>query len=88
MKQLTAKSTNVMKSPNNSGTSSVASGAIARVEELGSESEVRWADKLRVNESFTRAMVSLQANKGEAVYRWFKHKEAFSAALVLHFLSP
>ena len=87
MTQLTTKSANIMKSPNNGGASSVVSGAITRVEKLNSETEARWADKLRVDNSLTRAMVSFQANKGKAVYRWFKYKEAFSAALVEHLLS-
>lgn len=76
-----------MKSPNNNGASSVVSGAISRVEKLNSGAEARWADKLRVDNSLTRAMVSFQANKGKAVYRWFKYKEAFSAGLVEHLLS-
>ena len=87
MTQLTTKSANIMKSPNNGGASSVVSGAITRVEKLNSEAEARWTDKLRVDNSLTRAMVSFQANKGKAVYRWFKYKEAFSAGLVEHLLS-
>ena len=75
-----------MKSPNNEGVSSVVSEAITRVVKLNSEAEARWADKLRVDNSLTRAMVSFQANKGKAVYRWFKYKEAFSAGLVEHLL--
>ncbi|MGH7990742.1 MAG: site-specific DNA-methyltransferase, partial [Limisphaerales bacterium] len=30
----------------------------------------------------SRSLVSFQANKGRAVYRWFKYKESFSAGLV------
>lgn len=87
MAQLTTKSANIMKSLNNGGASSVISGSISRVEKLNSEAQVRCADKLRVDNSLTRAMVSFQANKGKAVYRWFKYKEAFSAGLVEHLLS-
>ena len=61
--------------------------ALDRVEKLNSASEARWANKLRVDNSLTRALVSFQANKGRAVYRWFKYKEAFSAGLVEHVLS-
>src|SRR3989304_5388158 len=87
MTQITTKSANIMKSPNNGGASSVVSGSITRVEKLNSETEARWADKLRVDNSLTRAMVSFQANKSKAVYRWFKYKEAFSAGLVEHLLN-
>jgi DNA modification methylase len=54
---------------------------------LNSDAEARWADELQVDNSLTRAMVSFQANKSKAVYRWFKYKEAFSAGLVEHLLS-
>jgi hypothetical protein len=60
--------------------------ALDRVEELNRASETRWANILRVDNSLTRALVSFQANKGRAVYRWFKYKEAFSAGLVEHVL--
>ena len=76
-----------MRISNSEGASSIVSGAITYVEKLNSEAEARWVDKLRVDNSLTRAMVSFQANKGKAVYRWFKYKEAFSAALVEHLLS-
>ncbi|MGH9835691.1 MAG: DNA methyltransferase [Blastocatellia bacterium] len=36
--------------------------------------------------SLTRSVVSFQANKGRAVYRWYKYKEAFSASLIERFL--
>ena len=60
---------------------------LACIEKLNSEAETRWADKLYVDNSLTRALVSFQANKGRAVYRWFKYKEAFSAGLVEHLLN-
>ena len=63
------------------------SEALAHIEELNLEAETRWADKLCVDNSLTRALVSFQANKGRAVYRWFKYKEAFSAGLIEHLLS-
>ena len=47
------------------------------IEKLNLEAETRWADKLRLDDSLTRSLVSFQANKGRAVYRWFKYKEAF-----------
>jgi DNA modification methylase len=61
--------------------------ALGRIEKLNFEAETRWAGKLCVDKSLTRALVSFQANKGRAVYRWFKYKEAFSAELIEHLLS-
>ena len=61
--------------------------ALGNIEKLNLETETRWADKLCVDNSLTRALVSFQANKGRAVYRWFKYKEAFSAGLIEHLLS-
>ncbi len=42
----------------------------------------RFADKLVVNASLSRQLVSFQANKSAAFYRWFKYKEAFSSEFV------
>lgn len=42
--------------------------------------------KFLVQPSLTRSLVSFQANKTRPVYRWYKYKEAFSAALVETFL--
>lgn len=64
-----------------------ASEELVRIDKLNSEAETRWADKMRVDSSLTRALVSFQANKGRAVYRWFKYKEAFSASLIEHLLN-
>jgi DNA modification methylase len=60
--------------------------ALGHIERLNFEAETRWVGKLRVDKSLTRALVSFQANKGRAVYRWFKYKEAFSAELIEHLL--
>jgi hypothetical protein len=46
----------------------------------------RFADRMRVNPTLGCTLVSFQANKAEPVYRWFKFKEGFSAALVRYFL--
>ena len=86
MTQLAAKSATIMKRPNNEGAAFIVSEAITCVEKLNSEAEARWADKLRVDNSLTRAMVSFQANKGKSFYRWFKYKEAFSVGLIEHLL--
>jgi len=55
---------------------------MACLETINVEAEQRWAARLQVDRSLTRALVSFQANKDQAVHRWFKFKEAFSAALV------
>ncbi len=39
-------------------------------------------NKIAVDTTLTRSMVSFQANKDRAAYRWYKYKEAFSASLV------
>ncbi len=54
---------------------------------MNKESEKRWRHKLVVSNALTRSLVSFQANKSRAVYRWYKYKEAFSAGLVEHFLN-
>lgn len=60
--------------------------ALEEVEDSNKEHEKRWTSKLVTSSAFTRSLVSFQANKGRAVYRWFKYKEAFSAGLVEHLL--
>lgn len=42
--------------------------------------------KFLMQSSLTRSLVSFQANKNRATYRWYKYKEAFSAALVEYLL--
>jgi len=61
--------------------------AFRNVEELNREAERRWKNKLVLETALSRSLVSFQANKGRAVYRWFKYKEAFSAGLVEYLLS-
>ena len=63
------------------------SAELQRIEKLNREAELRWRSKLSVQNSLTRSLVSFQANKGRAVYRWFKYKEAFSAGLVEYLLN-
>jgi DNA modification methylase len=54
---------------------------------LDRELAQRFKSKLTVQTSLTRSLVSFQANKARAVYRWYKYKEAFSAALIEHLLA-
>ena len=42
----------------------------------------RFAEKLVINPLLTRKMVSFQASKSAAFYRWLRYKEAFSPELV------
>src|SRR3989337_2647786 len=60
---------------------------LGEVEKLNKECEKRWVSKFTVANNLTRSLVSFQANKGRAVYRWYKYKEAFSAGLIEHLLS-
>lgn len=63
------------------------SPALQEIETLACAAERRWRDKIVVANELTRSLVSFQANKDRAVYRWYKYKEAFSAGLVEHFLN-
>jgi DNA modification methylase len=57
------------------------------IEKLNRDAEYRWRDRLSVQSSLTRSLVSFQANKGRPVYRWYKYKESFSAGLVEYLLA-
>ena len=61
--------------------------ALGAIDALNSRFEKRLAARFRVDNSLTRPLVSFQANKARAIYRWFKYKEAFSAGLVEHLLA-
>jgi DNA modification methylase len=56
--------------------------ALKKIEQLDNEAKLRWKHKLVVEPALSRSLVSFQANKKRAVYRWFKYKEAFSAGLL------
>jgi len=69
--------------------SAVTGGAIQQdlvdlkaVDGLNEEFEQRYNSKLSMEKTLNRTLVSFQANKSRAVYRWYKYKEAFSAGLV------
>ena len=61
--------------------------ALLEIERLDSDLSRKFKDKLKIQSSLTRSLVSFQANKARAVYRWYKYKEAFSASLIEHLLS-
>lgn len=61
---------------------SIPKSALSEVERLDHELLQHFKDKFVVQTSLTRSLVSFQANKTRAVYRWYKYKEAFSASLI------
>ncbi|MBI5567245.1 MAG: site-specific DNA-methyltransferase, partial [Chloroflexi bacterium] len=61
--------------------------ALTRIERLDRRLLHRFKDRLTVQPVLTRPLVSFQANKTRAVYRWYKYKEAFSASLIEYFLN-
>jgi DNA modification methylase len=52
------------------------------IDTINEQFEQRYNGRLSMDRSLTRELVSFQANKSRAVYRWYKFKEAFSAELV------
>jgi len=52
------------------------------IDQLDQELKQYFKSKFLVQPYLTRSLVSFQANKTRPVYRWYKYKEAFSAALV------
>jgi DNA modification methylase len=60
--------------------------ALDQISTLNASLEEKYRGKLAVNERLNRSLVSFQANKRRAFYRWFKYKEAFSAGLIEHLL--
>jgi DNA modification methylase len=60
--------------------------ALVEIERLDRNLLRQFRTKMSVQSALTRSLVSFQANKTKAIYRWYKYKEAFSASLVEHFL--
>lgn len=61
--------------------------ALSKIEKLDFKLSQYFNNKFIVQQSLTRQLVSFQANKTMASYRWYKYKEAFSAPLVGYLLS-
>jgi DNA modification methylase len=55
---------------------------LREIKRLDEELSRQFKEKFVVQSSLTRSLVSFQANKSRAVYRWYKYKEAFSASLI------
>ena len=58
----------------------------ARIDLLDRQLLRRYSQRLILQPSLSRSLVSFQANKPRIAYRWYKYKEAFSAVLVEHLL--
>lgn len=53
---------------------------------LNKQLAIHFKDKFVIQPVLTRSLVSFQANKTRAVYRWYKFKEGFSASLIEYLL--
>jgi len=60
---------------------------LEEVEKQHSELEKKYETLLKVNRDLNRTLVSFQANKQEAGYRWYKFKEGYSSSLVSYYLN-
>jgi len=60
--------------------------SLREIERIDRELFEHFKNKFVVESSLTRSLVSFQANKTRAVYRWYKFKEAFSTPLVEYLL--
>ena len=58
------------------------SAELLRFYELSRALEAKFSARLTSAPTLNRGLVSFQANKSRAVYRWYKFKEAFSADLI------
>lgn len=61
--------------------------ALDRIESIDRKLSLHFHNKIKVQSTLTRQLVSFQANKPRPAYRWYKYKEAFSAALIEYIFS-
>ncbi len=59
---------------------------LVKINVLDHSLKARYASRVRIEQNLDRRVVSFQANKSKAVYRWYKYKEGFSASLVEYLL--
>jgi DNA modification methylase len=59
---------------------------LSRLYDIDSELNNRFKKLLKIDINLTRKLVSFQDNKQRPIFRWYKFKEAFSAALVEYLL--
>lgn len=69
-----------------SGTSSKQARQLALIESLDAQLIGHFRDRLLIDRSLTRQLVSFQANKKSPAVRWYKYKEGFSAQLIDYLL--
>jgi hypothetical protein len=62
-------------------------GDLDSIDELNEQFERSYDKYFSTDPLLSRGLVSFQANKSRAVYRWYKFKEAFSAGLVEYLLT-
>lgn len=60
---------------------------LKKIERLDKKLKDSFSKSLVIDNTLTRKIVSFQANKSRAYYRWYKYKEAFSADLVEYLFS-
>jgi DNA modification methylase len=70
-----------------SGTSSEQERRLAVIENLDTQLTEHFRDRLLLDKSLTRQLVSFQANKKRPAVRWYKYKEGFSTPLIDYLLS-
>src|SRR3990172_859624 len=61
--------------------------ALAEIDVFDNKLTQHFHNKIKLQPALTRQLVSFQANKHRATYRWYKYKEAFSASLIEILLS-
>lgn len=60
--------------------------SLDEIDDLDAQLFRQFQSKFVVQPTLSRLLVSFQANKNRPIYRWYKFKEAFSAALVEYLL--
>ena len=63
-----------------------AADEIEKIFQMDKAEEHKYRKLLKIEPALNRQLVSFQANKNRAVYRWCKFKEGFSAGLIEYFL--
>src|SRR4030067_1175180 len=61
--------------------------ALNKIESIDHKLSLHFHNKIKVQSTLTRQLVSFQANKPRPAYRWYKYKEAFSAPLIEYIFS-
>ena len=58
-----------------------------KIESIDHKLSLHFHNKIKVQSTLSRQLVSFQANKPRPAYRWYKYKEAFSASLIEYIFS-